>query len=318
MNDSIRKRRVAMIGIGDIAHKVYLPLLAHHEHAEVTGVMSRSEETVRRTVERFRFQHGTTDVNELLSWGTEAVFVHSPTATHYEIVKACLQNGLSVYVDKPLSSDLSECRELAALAESKGLLLAVGFNRRFAPMYPEAKAWMEEAGGFDQAAACKHRTSQQSSSSRETVFDDLIHMLDLLQWLGGDSWKPVQQQLEKNKEGRMLQASGVIDFGNSRYANYGMVRQSGTDLEKLELHGGGRSVEVANLEQAVLYEKGKPPVTKTFGSWDTILERRGFAGAVNHFLECIPDPERCTIRADLVMGSHELAARIADNNEGEM
>ncbi|MBE9913067.1 hypothetical protein G8C92_03310 [Paenibacillus donghaensis] len=37
----------------------------------------------------------------------------------------------------------------------------------------------------------------------------------------------------------------------------------------------------------------------TFGSWDTTPERRRFAGAVNHFLECISHPERCSIRADL-------------------
>ncbi|MWV45095.1 gfo/Idh/MocA family oxidoreductase [Paenibacillus sp. HJL G12] len=313
MNDSIRKRRVAMVGIGDIAQKVYLPLLAHHDHAEVVGVMSRSEETVRRTTERFRFQHGTTDLNAMLSWNVDAVFVHSPTAAHYGIVKACLENGLPVYVDKPLSDDLSECRKLAALAETKGQLLAVGFNRRFAPMYQEAKAWMEAAGGFDQMTALKHRTRQQSGSGRDTVFDDLIHVLDLLVWLGGD-YKLVQQQLTQDKEGRMLHASGVLGFKDMRFGSYGMARQTGTDLEKLELHGGGRSAEVVNLEQAVFHEKGGLPVTKTFGSWDTILERRGFAGAVNHFLECIETPESCSIRADLVMNSHELAARIADNS----
>ncbi|MEC0243499.1 Gfo/Idh/MocA family oxidoreductase [Paenibacillus dokdonensis] len=313
MNDNIRKRRVAMIGIGDIANKVYLPLLAHHEHAEVVGVMSRSEETVQHAAARFRFQNATTNLNALLSWDVDAVFVHSPTATHYETVKTCLMHGLPVYVDKPLSGDLSECRELAALAENKGLLLAVGFNRRFAPLYREAKAWMQAAGGFDQVTALKHRTRQQSSSSRETVFDDLIHMLDLLLWLGGDDYKLASHQLAQDKEGRLLHASGVMSFQDARYGSYGMVRQSGTDLEKLELHGSGRSVEVTNLEQAVLYENGALPVTKTFGSWDTILERRGFAGAVDHFLECIGSPEHCSIRADQVMSSHELAAKVCDN-----
>lgn len=314
MNDSISKRRIAMIGIGDIARKVYLPLLAHHEQAEIVGVISRSEETVQRTVAQYRLQHGTTNLNELWSWGVDAVFVHSPTAAHYDIVKACLEHGLPVYVDKPLSADLSECRELAALAKAKGLLLAVGFNRRFAPMYQEAKSWLASAGGFDQMSAVKHRTRQQSGTAGETVFDDLIHMLDLLLWLGGDEYHIASRQLVRDAEGRMLHASGALGFRDTRYGSYGMVRQAGTDLEKLELHGGSRSAEVINLEQAVLYEKGQSSVTRTFGSWDTILERRGFAGAVNHFLECIVRPELCSIRADKVLSSHELAARIADNS----
>lgn len=36
---------------------------------------------------------------------------------------------------------------------------------------------------------------------------------------------------------------------------YSMLREAGVDLEKLELHGNGRSVEVADLDQAILYEK---------------------------------------------------------------
>lgn len=132
MNYTARKR-VAMVGIGDIARKVYLPLLSRHEQAEVVGVLSHSPATVQGAVGMYRLPKGTTDLNELLSWDLDAVFVHSPTPTHYEIVTQCLEHGLSVYVDKPLSYELEQSRRMAELAEDKGLLLAVGFNQPVCP-----------------------------------------------------------------------------------------------------------------------------------------------------------------------------------------
>lgn len=306
------RKRVAMIGIGDIARKVYLPLLSRHDHAEVVGLLSHSPATVQGAVSSYRFPKGTTDLDELLSWDLDAVFVHSPTTTHYEVVTKCLEHGVSVYVDKPLSYDLEHSKRMAALAEDKGLLLGVGFNRRFAPMYVAAKSWLEKAGGIHFCQAVKHRTKLQPCSSRETVHDDLIHMLDLLLWLCGGDYELLHSSLRSDDEGRMLQSSGMLSWNQSATGMYSMVRDAGADLEKLELHGNGRSVEVSDMERAILFEKGNLPRNQGFGSWDTVLERRGFSGVVSHFLNNIHTPEQCGISASAVLPSHELAAKLAD------
>ncbi|MNW66706.1 hypothetical protein D3C74_452030 [compost metagenome] len=66
------------------------------------------------------------------------------------------------------------------------------------------------------------------------------------------------------------------------------------------------------MERATLYEKGSLPRTQSFGSWDTVLERRGFSGVVNHFLSNMDTPEQCGISASAVLASHKLAAELAD------
>ncbi|MDQ0196117.1 Gfo/Idh/MocA family protein [Paenibacillus wynnii] len=311
MKDQQRKR-IALIGLGDIARKVYLPLLSRHNEAEVVGVLSHSPATVQGTVNSYRFPKGTTNLDELLSWDLDAVFVHSPTPTHFDIVSKCLNHGVAVYVDKPLSYQLDESKRLAELAQEKELLLAVGFNRRFAPMYAAAKAWLEKNGGISHCSAIKHRTKLQKGSSHETVHDDLIHMLDLLLWLCGGDYELLRGNLRSNEEGRLLQASGMLGWENGAIGMYSMIREAGADLEKLELHGNGRSVEVVDMERAVLYEQGALPRNQGFGSWDTILERRGFSGVVDHFLKNIHTPEQCGISAAEVLPSHILAAELTD------
>ncbi|MFD0697941.1 Gfo/Idh/MocA family protein [Paenibacillus sp. GCM10027628] len=304
------KQRIGLIGLGDIAQKVYLPLLSANEQVEIVGLMSRSPETVERMKAKYRVPFGTTNLNELLDQEVDAVFVHSPTPTHYEAAMISMERGVAVYVDKPLSYQWEQSVEMASFAEQKGVLLAAGFNRRFAPLYLEAKQWLKDAGGFDWCSAVKHRIKQQGHSAKETLHDDLIHMLDLLLWLGESPYdvKTFHQQLDR--EGKLLHASGTLGFGDA-IGTYSMVRLAGADLEKVELHGSGRSVEITNLESALFYEKGAMPRQRAFGSWDTVLERRGFAGVVQHFLDSLKDPEGCSIRADLVLDSHQLVERLS-------
>ncbi|MGG1514254.1 Gfo/Idh/MocA family oxidoreductase [Paenibacillus oryzisoli] len=307
------KKRIGIIGLGDIAQKVYLPLLTVDESVDVVGLMSYTPATVERLRAKYRIPFGTTSLDELLALGLDAVFVHSPTPTHYEIAMRCMARGVAVYVDKPLSYDWKESVEMASYAEQKGILLAAGFNRRFAPLYQEAKAWLAQGGGFDWCSAVKHRIKQQGHSAKETVYDDLIHMLDLLLWLGEEPYEIKTSHEHVDGEGRLLHASGSLGFGaGGAIGTYSMVRLAGVDLEKVELHGSGRSVEVTNLESAVFYERGCEPRLRGFGSWSTVLERRGFAGVVKHFIDSLDRPEACTIRADLVMSSHQLVERLAE------
>ena len=69
----------------------------------------------------------TEDYRELLSDdGIDAVVVATPTATHFEIVRASLLAGKDVLCEKPLALDAEGCDELVAIAEKEGRILMVG------------------------------------------------------------------------------------------------------------------------------------------------------------------------------------------------
>ncbi|MEX2460512.1 MAG: Gfo/Idh/MocA family oxidoreductase [Paenibacillaceae bacterium] len=303
------RKRIGIIGLGDIAQKVYLPLLSKHEQVEIVGIMSRSESTVQKFAKLYRIDNAFTELSELFKQDPQAVFIHTPTETHADIVKQCLQQGIHVYVDKPLSYEISESIEMIETAEQYGRLLAVGLNRRFAPRYVEAKAWLEEAGGFNSCVVQKHRTKLQKHSAKHTLYDDLIHMLDLQVWLNNGEFALESYHQKVEEQGKLLHASGSLRLGDAS-GFFSMDRNAGFDLEKLELHGSGRSVEVVNLEHAVLYDKVHGERVQNFGSWDDVLYRRGFVGVVNHFLHAVDEPTSCSIRADQVLPSHELVEQL--------
>lgn len=303
------RTRIGMIGLGDIAEKAYLPVLASHPDVEIAGIMSRSSSTVDRFGERYRITSRHTELSGLLALKPDAVFVHSPTETHYDIVMQCLKAGVHVYVDKPLSYEITESEKMAAYAAESGKLLAVGFNRRFAPLYRQAKEWLEEAGGFEFCAADKHRTKLQKHTAKKTLYDDLIHMIDLVVWLcGGEEQVRDYRQLV-DAEGRLILAAGSVAV-EGKAATFSMARSAGVDLERLELHGSSRSAQVFNLEKAIFASAAAGAHETAFGSWDSVSYRRGFTGVIEHFLSNLNSPDACEIRADRVLPTHRLIERL--------
>lgn len=67
-----------------------------------------------------------TDHRALFDIGLDAVVVATPPETHHEIVKDCLEHGLDVLVEKPLTTDPTLGEELVALAAARGRILMVG------------------------------------------------------------------------------------------------------------------------------------------------------------------------------------------------
>ena len=56
----------------------------------------------------------------------DAVFVVTPTRTHFKIVKDCLLSKKHIFVEKPLAYSVKECKELISIAKEKKLKLMVG------------------------------------------------------------------------------------------------------------------------------------------------------------------------------------------------
>jgi virulence factor len=304
--------RIGIVGLGDIARKLYLPLLLDWPDIDVVGVMSRSPENVAQVGYRHRIKGLFTDLEELLAVRPDVVFVHAATTAHHELVSACLAAGSNVYVDKPLASNLSDCEDLVRRAERAGLLLAVGFNRRFAPMYLRAREWLRDGIRF--AVMEKHRAALHDQTPREAVFDDLIHVLDTMCWLLGEDAALSASDVRLDASGFFALATGLLRTP-AAVGSYAMARAVGADAERLAIHGPGRSAEVVDLERVELSGQAGGRRVISFGSWDTVAERRGFNALIKHVLDTVDRPDHCEVGASRVLASHRLAEDIVQAAE---
>ncbi|MFE2211121.1 Stf0 family sulfotransferase [Streptomyces canus] len=173
--------RIGIIGTGDIARKVYLPLLTGNPEVEIVALASRTRDKAEALARKYRLDTVVINVEEVLRRRPDIVFVHASTSAHFELVRACLDSGTHVYVDKPLSESFDETYRLEQQARAQGLLLAVGFNRRFAPM---VRAAVEAVPNPSIIISEKHRMPLRPSRPFGTVYNDLIHAIDLACWAG--------------------------------------------------------------------------------------------------------------------------------------
>ncbi|WBB59133.1 Gfo/Idh/MocA family oxidoreductase [Streptomyces sp. WMMC500] len=125
--------RVGLLGYGLAGSVFHAPLVAATDglvlDTVVTGDPGRQEQV------RAAYPDATTvaTADDLLARADrlDLVVVASPNRTHVPLAAAALGAGLPVVVDKPLAATAAEAEELAALAESRGLLLSAFHNRRW-------------------------------------------------------------------------------------------------------------------------------------------------------------------------------------------
>jgi virulence factor len=275
-----RVLRVGVVGLGDIAQKAYLPVLATRDDLELT-LMTRSRERLDRVGRRYRLDRRTTRLEDLLDGGIDAAFVHTSTDAHVEVVERLLGAGVHVLVDKPLAPDLEGAAHLVETAERSGVSLTVGFNRRFCPAYAALADLTPSVVLME-----KHRPGQPDQP-RRLVYDDFIHVVDTLRFL----LPPGEEEVSvwcAGAEGLLSTVTLAIRVGGSTGLGV-MHRLSGAEEEVLEVLGPDYQHRVRDLAEVWHAEQGGPPGVRRVhrDSWAGVPTVRGFTAMCEAFLASV-------------------------------
>jgi predicted dehydrogenase len=100
--------------------------LASLEGSEVVAIAEVNPAARLRAQKAYPGVLVTPDASEVIaSAGIDAIAVVTPVWTHYELVKAALENGKHVFVEKPFTSTAAQGEELINLAQQKNLTIMV-------------------------------------------------------------------------------------------------------------------------------------------------------------------------------------------------
>ncbi|MEN8654320.1 Gfo/Idh/MocA family oxidoreductase [Streptomyces sp. 21So2-11] len=291
--------KVGVIGLGDIAQKAYLPVLATRPGLEL-HLQTRTPATLHRIAETHRIPDGQchTDLDALLAQGLDAAFVHAPTAVHPEIVTRLLEAGVPTYVDKPLAYELAESERLVRLADERGVSLAVGFNRRLAPGYAQCVEHPREL-----ILMQKNRVGLPEDP-RTLVLDDFIHVIDTLRFLVPGEIEHVDVRA-RIIDGLMHHV--VLQLSGDGFTAIGtMNRMNGSTEEILEVSGQDTKRQVVNLAE-IIDHKGQPSVRRR-GDWVPVARQRGIEQSVVSFLDAVRAGKLLSAHDALL--THELCERV--------
>ncbi len=114
--------KCALIGAGWWGTTAHLPALLRHPKAQVICVHHRDAATARKIATDFEIPRGASTLDDVLALeDLEAAVVSSAACVHYSQAKACLERGLHVLIEKPMTITADEARELVELAKRQGV-----------------------------------------------------------------------------------------------------------------------------------------------------------------------------------------------------
>ncbi len=127
-----RETKIAVIGAGYWGPNL-IRNFSHLPDAEVTLVCDVDPRRLDHVVTLFPAVETTRDWRVAVASDVDAVCVATPVPCHYEMSRGALENGKHVLVEKPLTADVSEARDLVTLAEGRGLVLLADHTFVYSP-----------------------------------------------------------------------------------------------------------------------------------------------------------------------------------------
>jgi virulence factor len=278
---SRRRLRVGLIGLGDIAAKAYLPVLA--ADAGVEPVLITRDPARRATLQAaWRVAEGYDTIEDALVAGDalDAAFVHAATQAHPGIAVALIDAGIPAFIDKPLALSALEADAVVTRARAAGVSLAVCFNRRFTPAYAEVARWP----GVDTAVLTKNRVGLPDDP-RVVVFDDFVHVVDTLRFLVTPDPDDVQVVARPGADGTLARVAITLRQ-DGRLGVGIMDRDSGQTIEVLEAMAPGRARRVTDLVD-VVDRVGGAAQHRQPDNWASVAHQRGFTAMVAALLDSV-------------------------------
>jgi predicted dehydrogenase len=124
---------VAVIGTG-FGQKVHIPAFQAHHQTKIVAIYHRDINKAKTIAATHNIPYTGDNLTEILALPiVEAVSISTPPFLHYEMAKQVLQAGKHLLLEKPITLNVTEGKELYQLAKDKNVIATVDFEFRFVP-----------------------------------------------------------------------------------------------------------------------------------------------------------------------------------------
>ncbi|MFT5523137.1 MAG: putative dehydrogenase [Pirellulaceae bacterium] len=203
------------------------------------------------------------------------ISVATPNHTHFEIAKAAVEGGFNVICDKPLTFNLKQAEELAAVVNESGVVFAVTHNYTGYPLVRQARemilngelgeiqairanyiqGWLRTRLESEDQKQAAWRTDPARSGVAGCFGDIATHAFNLGRYMTGELPDSVSAHLRTFVEGRALD-----DYGTAviKMQNGGLMTVTASQIS----HGRENdvSIEIDGTKGAIQWRQEEPNV----------------------------------------------------------
>ena len=248
----------------------------------------------------------------------EAVSIATTTPAHFPIAQECLERGVHVLVEKPITETPEQARALIETASRRGRILQVGHLERFnsAILALEGVLGTPRFIESHRLAAFKERGTDVN-----VVLDLMIHDIDLIQSLVGSPIVSIDAVGTSVFSRELDIANARIRYANGCVANTTASRVSMKMERKLRLFQDDAYVSI-DLQQKVLTIVRKPPAGTAVTPGQVSIEERSFEQGdalrfeIEAFLRSIREGRPPVVSGEDGLRALETAIRITELVQG--
>jgi myo-inositol 2-dehydrogenase/D-chiro-inositol 1-dehydrogenase/scyllo-inositol 2-dehydrogenase (NAD+) len=235
----------------------------------------------------------------------DAICITTPTFTHAQIAIAAARAGIHIFCEKPMALTLKEAEEMIQTARQAGVILQMGFMRRFDPAFIVAKERIEggEIGspmlvrsltrgpGLPPRWACDLRTSNGMLAEVNS------HDFDTIRWLAESEFERVYAEantlkcFDLKEEFPNFYDNAMVSL-RLKNGTLGIIEGScpvdyGYDA-RAEVLGSEGVILIGELQDTAVVSctKSTGLVAPNFPGWRERF-REAYIAEARHFVECI-------------------------------
>lgn len=189
--------KMGLVGVGKMGIS-HLAILGAHPQVEVVAICD-SATYITSVLRKHSGISTYKDFGKMLKeCELDGLFIATPTSSHFELAKTALENGLHLFVEKPLCLNAEQSEHLAKLAVEKHCVNQVGYHNRFIGTFREMQRLVQagaigdvyhvDGRAFGQVVIRPKTGSTWRSKKTEgggCLHDYACHVLDLMNFVAG-------------------------------------------------------------------------------------------------------------------------------------
>jgi len=288
-----KKVRVAMIGAGRMANSVHYPSLASFKDVEIAGVSDLDPQRLSETADQYGVKGRYADYRKMIeAEAPDAVYAIGPPQHMYDIWVWCLQQGLNLYIEKPMGITMHMARTLAAVAEEHQCITQVSFQRRACPMLVKLRDACLARGPMVHGVVEFYKCAMDPFLiAPGHMMDDGVHAIDTLRWICGGEVVEVDSHTRSIGVHDINFISAMLHFDTGATGLLVNSWTSGRRVFRVQMHAPGICAEGNPEAEGHLYADGDTEGTefetrKVAGS-DAIHVFGGFAAKNRDFIDAV-------------------------------
>ena len=254
-----------MIGAGAMANSVHYPSLASFDDVEIAGICEQDRSRLADTADRYgvpevgRFAvTGPTDYRKMLEkLSPDGIYIIGNPHIMYDIWIWCLEQGMNIYIEKPMGLTIHQARMLEFLAEKNGSITQVSLQRRTVPLLTLLRDECLKRGPITHAICEMFKCDLAPYlTARDHMMDDCVHSIDTIRWMCGGEVIGVESHCRRVGVPDINWIHATMHFDNGSTGFVMNSWSSGRRVFRVQMHAPRIYCDAEVENKAYLYADG--------------------------------------------------------------